>query len=429
MKHYATYSRSQDCFPANAPDTFISGKGCHVTAEDGREFIDFGMALRSVILGYCYPAVDEAAKKAIDKGVCFTRSNPYEGELREIITQDLKLGEKCKFGKNGSDATSNAIRLSRAYTGKKYVLIPRECPFFSTDSWFIGTTPVNDGILPEEYTYSKVFSYNNMTVDGTDIDDWISENKDVAAVIVDLATADNSKEKLQKIRDICTKHGVLLIMDEIITCFHTDLRGYQGLYGVKPDLSTYAKGMGNSYSISCVAGRKEIFDLGIRGKGSVFCASGTYFSETVGLSAAIACINELQNFSYYSCTGVKLTAWDYLKNIGSKIIDFIQSKIKEYNLETYVGINGFPSLPMMQWKTSEGLKAKTIFDTEMINQGICAPYWSPSLSHSFEDVAKTMGAIDVSLDVLKRVIFSGSFDEHIKAHCGNWVEKPVFRGK
>jgi hypothetical protein len=65
----------------------------------------------------------------------------------------------------------------------------------------------------------------------------------------------------------------------------------------------------------------------------------------------------------------------------------------------------------------------------MINQGICAPYWSPSLSHSFEDVAKTMGAIDVSLDVLKRVIFSGSFDEHIKAHCGNWVEKPVFRGK
>ena len=425
--HFATYSRSDDCFPNNAPRIFRSGFGCHVTAEDGKEFIDWGMALRSVLLGYCYKPVDDAVKAAIDKGISYTRSNPYEGELREIITQELKLGEVCKFGKNGSDATTAAIRLSRAYTGKKYILIPQECPFFSTDAWFIGTTQVNDGILPEEYKYSKVFSYNNMMVDGIDVDDWISENKDVAAVIVDLATADNSKEKLQQIRDMCTKHNALLIMDEIITCFHVGLRGYQGLYNIKPDLTTLAKGLGNGYAVSCIAGRSEILDLTIRGKGSVFAASGTYFSNTPELCAAITCIRELEKFSYFSCNDKKFDAWDYLKNIGGKIIDFTNNKIKAYGLDTYVEIGGFPSLPIMKWKTSEGLKAKTVFDTEMINQGILAPYWSPSLSHSFEDITITLEAIDASLDVLRRVISSGSFDNHIELKCGNWIERPVFR--
>ncbi len=423
-KYYATYSRSQDCFPANAPDTFVKGSGCHVTADDGREFIDWGMALRSVILGYCNPAVNEAVKKAIDKGVCFTRSNPYEGELREIITQELKLGESCKFGKNGSDATNAAIHLSRAYTGKKYILIPQECPFFSQGSWFIGTTPVNDGILPEEHAYSKVFSYNNMTVDGIPVEDWIAENKNVAAIIVDLATADNSKEKLQKCREICDKTGVLLIMDEIITGFRVDLRGYQGLYGIKPDLSTYAKGMGNGFSVSCVVGRKEILDLSIRGIGSVFCMSGTYFSDTVGLSAAIATIKELQNYRQYDYAyDEENNAYSRLKGIGGTIIDFVNSEIQNSGLQRFISIGGYPSCPMMKWND---IRLKTIFDWKMIERGVIMPYIAPSLSHDANDISKTLTVINESLDYVKFAMSYG-IDAYIDKICDGFVEKPVFR--
>lgn len=428
MTHYATYSRSNDCFPANCSDTFIKGFGCHVWSDDGREFIDWGMALRSVMLGYCYPAVDEAVKKAIDKGISFTRSNPYEGELREIICEELKLGETCKFSKNGSDATSNAIRLARAFTGKSYILIPKECPFFSTDSWFIGTTPVNDGILHCEHAFSKIFSYNDMTINGVDLDGWLTYNNDVAAIIVDLSTADNSKEKLQKVRDLCTRHGLLLIMDEIITGFRVGLRGYQGLYNIKPDLTTFAKGLGNGYAISCLAGRKDIFDLGIRGIGDTFCMSGTYFSCVDGLSAALATIKELMEWREFDFMGDSLkpsiiTAHDCLNATGNTIISWTKEYINNCGLSDHVSIGGHPTCPMMKWND---LRLKTIFDWKMIEQGILMPYIAPSLSHSKEDIYRTISAIDDAMDYVKYAL-TGDLDKFIDENCGGHVQKPVFR--
>jgi glutamate-1-semialdehyde 2,1-aminomutase len=341
----------------------------------------------------------------------------------------LKLGEVCKFGKNGSDATTNAIRLARAFTGKKYILIPKECPFFSTDSWFIGTTPVNGGILLEEHAYSKIFSYNNMMVDGTYIDDWICENKDVAAVIVDLATADNNKELLQKIRDITAKHGVLLIMDEIITGFRVGLRGYQGLYDIKPDLTTFAKGLGNGYAISCLAGRKDVFDHGIRDIGNTFCMSGTYFSCVDGLSAALATIKELAEWHSCEFLGDSLkpsliNAHDRLRIVGNSIITFINEYIKRYNLENFISMGGYPSCPMMKWSD---LKLKTVFDYSMIDNGILAPYWSISLSHSNKDVHETLAVVEESFYLLSKIILSRNIDDYIRNNCGDFVENPVFR--
>jgi glutamate-1-semialdehyde 2,1-aminomutase len=203
-RHFATYSRSSDCFPTNCPEIFTHAKGCHATADDGREFIDWGMGLRAALLGYCYPEVDEAVKKAIDKGVCFTRSNPYEGELREIITQELKLGEVCKFGKNGSDATHAACKLARAYTGRDIILIAEENPFISTADFFIGSTVVNGGIpwedpeTVEKYSYNKLLdiSYprsrcfdSNEKPKTTELE-WTCNAFKPAAIILDPATVD-----------------------------------------------------------------------------------------------------------------------------------------------------------------------------------------------------------------------------------------------
>ncbi|MFA5208325.1 MAG: aminotransferase class III-fold pyridoxal phosphate-dependent enzyme [Candidatus Paceibacterota bacterium] len=434
MKYYATYSRSQDCFPNNAPDTFISGKGCHVTATDGREFIDWGMALRAVLLGYCYPAVDDAAKKAIDKGVCFTRSNPYEGELREIITQELKLGEECKFGKNGSDATHAAVKLARAYTGRDIVLIAEENPFISTADFFIGTTPVNGGI-PKNQRVGK-YSYNDMFKKRCKISDtekiteleYLTFVNNVAAIMLDPATVDVTKEKLQYIRDLCDKYGCMFILDETISGFRYDIRGVQGLYGIKPDLACYGKGMGNGYAVSCLAGRKELFDLGLRGKGNVFLLSGTYFSNTPDLAAAIATIREIKNenvIMHLNQTGrflVNGISAAILKNNtqlsdGTYLSEHI--KIKCHGKEGTGIIEG--ANPLISFSYME---LKTLFDQCMIDQGILMPYIAPSFSHTLNDVAVTIEAAEIALTICRKAIDKGTAkDLLINGHC----EKPVFR--
>jgi len=432
MKHYATYSRSQDCFPANAPDTFIKGSGCHVTAEDGREFIDWGMGLRAVLLGYCNPKVDEAAKAAIDKGVCFTRSNPYEGELREIITQELKLGEVCKFGKNGSDATHAACKLARAYTGRDIVLIAEENPFISTADFFIGSTVVNGGI-PKDSTVQK-YSYSSMTVNervynpieggwrdnSIGIAEYVrSHSISIAAIILDPATVDVTREKLQYIRDLCDKYDCLMILDETISGFRYDIRGVQGLYGIKPDLACYGKGMGNGYAVSCLAGRKELFDLGLRGKGNVFLLSGTYFSNTPDIAAAIATIKELQEH--------KVT--NHIWAVGQRLAERLKTAIYNVGMDKYMQVNDFmPCNPSIAYATYDDnikpLEVKTLFDQEMIRQGVLMPYISISFSHGANEVNTTIEAAYNALAVCKKAIDNGNMrDLLIGGHC----QKPVFR--
>lgn len=427
--HYATYSRSDDCFPANAPRVFQSAKGCRVTADDGREFIDWGCALRSVLLGYCYPAVDEAVKKAIDKGISFTRSNPYEEELKELLKSIIPCAEVCKFGKNGSDATSAAIRLARAYTGKSYVLIAKECPFFSQHSWFIGKTDVNSGIRTGEYIQTKHFSYNDMAIDGYDIGAWLNvEHKDVAAIILDPSTVDITKEKLQYIRDLCDKYEIIMILDEVISGFRYSLNSVQGLYGVTPDLCTLGKAMGNGYSISALCGKKELFDLGLREKGNVFLLSGTYFSETTGLAASIATIKELIEWRVFDFMGDSLkpsiiTAHERLRATGNAIIAWTKEYINNYGLSACVSIGGHPTCPMMKWND---LRLKTVFDWKNIEQNILMPYIAPSLSISKEDLYNTIEAIKVSFEYVKSAL-DVDLDRFIDANCAGHVQKTVFR--
>ncbi|MDD5064946.1 MAG: aminotransferase class III-fold pyridoxal phosphate-dependent enzyme [Phycisphaerae bacterium] len=426
-KHYATYSRSNDCFSSNCPDVFTRASGCHVTADDGREFIDFGMALRSVILGYCYPKVDDAVKKAIDKGISFTRSNPYEGELKELLKAIIPCCEEVKFGKNGSDATSAAVKLARAYTGKDIVLIPEECPFFSTWDWFIADTPVSDGIPWDDST--RKYSYNKMTCCGVDLEKILKEEShNIAAIILDPATVDITKEKLQYIRGLCDKYGMVMILDEVISGFRYSLNGVQGLYGVVPDLCTLGKAMGNGYSISALCGRKELFDLGLRDKGNVFLLSGTYFSETTGLAASIATIKELMEWHSFASVGDRMkpsliTAHDKLKATGGAIIAFTREYIKKNGLEEHVSIGGFPACPMMKWKD---LRLKTIFDWKMIENGILMPYIAPSLSHDANETYKTLDTIDDAMSFVKYAL-TGDLDKFIDANCRGHVERPIFR--
>jgi len=427
MKHFATYSRSNDCFPANCPSVFTSAKDCHVTAQDGREFIDWGMSLRSVILGYCNENVDNAVIKAIQKGISFTRSNPYEEELRELIRSIIPCAEEVKFGKNGSDATSAAIKLARAFTGRDIVLIAEENPFYSQHDWFIGTTSFNDGIpycRECNGTITK-YSYNDLLIKTSDIWgredtkvtrlEWLCEAFRPAAIILDASTVDITKEKLQYIRDLCTKHGVIMILDEVISGFRYGISGVQGLYGVTPDLATFGKAMANGYSISALCGKRDLMQLGDREHGNTFLMSGTYFSNTPDLAAGIATIHEIRQ------KGVI----DHINNIGSNLCEGLQQAIDLHNMGEHVKFSP-ASRHCNPQLTFSSMELKTLWDQCMIERGILIPYISPSYSHTINEVEQTLEAADYALSVCRKAINERNVKELLlNGHC----ERSVFRKK
>ena len=135
-----TYSKGDDQFPANAPRFLERGDGALVWDGEGREFLDWSMALRAISLGYGHEEVNRAAVEQIAKGSNFGRPSYIETELAEDLVAQIPGMDMVKFAKNGSTVTTAAVKLARAHTGRDMVAVCRDHPFFSYDDWFIGTT-------------------------------------------------------------------------------------------------------------------------------------------------------------------------------------------------------------------------------------------------------------------------------------------------
>ncbi|MCI0611672.1 glutamate-1-semialdehyde 2,1-aminomutase, partial [bacterium] len=280
-----TYAKGDDQYPEQAPAFIARGKGSHVWDVDGNEFIEYGMGLRAVTLGHAYPSVVEAATRELQNGSNFTRPSSLELECAEQFLSLIENAEMVKFSKNGSDATSAAVRVSRAHTGRHMVAICAEHPFFSIDDWFIGTTEMNSGIPEAIRKLTVKFHYN-------DIDSLIElfykyENQ-IACVILEPATwMEPENGFLENVQTVCRKNNAVLIFDEMITGFRWDNGGAQKVYGIVPDLSTFGKGIANGFSLSALAGKKELMDLGgiLHERERVFLLSTTHGAETHSLAA------------------------------------------------------------------------------------------------------------------------------------------------
>ena len=157
-----TYAKGDDQYPERAPAFIAKGKGCHVWDVDGNEFIEYGMGIRTVTLGHAYPPVVEAAHKQMLLGDNFTRPAAIEVECAEEILSMIAGAEMVKFAKNGSDVTTAAVKLARAYTGRDLVAVCVDHPFFSVDDWFIGSTPMASGIPIAMRNLTVKFHYNDL---------------------------------------------------------------------------------------------------------------------------------------------------------------------------------------------------------------------------------------------------------------------------
>src|SRR6478672_2817518 len=156
-----TYAKGDDQYPQNAPPFIARGRGSHVWDIDGNELIEYGMGLRSVVLGHAFPSVLNEVRQELLNGSNFTRPSPKEVECAEMFLGCLPQMEMVKFAKNGSDATTAALKLARAFTGRDCVAICGDQPFFSTDDWFIGSTGMPAGVPDAIRQLTLKFRFND----------------------------------------------------------------------------------------------------------------------------------------------------------------------------------------------------------------------------------------------------------------------------
>ena len=414
-----TYSKSRYQFPANAPFAIVRGKGARVEDVEGRHFIDWGMALSSVILGYAYPPITEVIKEAVDNGTSFICPSFIEAETAELICEQIPSAQMVKFAKNGSDATTGAIRLSRAYTQKEMILRCANSPFLSVNDWFIADTSLSNGTTACDQSLIKNFVYGDRQGFDEIVDRY---DHKIACVILEPAIDQNPDIAfLSHLRAVCSKKNIVLIFDEIITGFRFHPKGLQFSTNILPDLSTFAKSIANGFSLSALVGKREIMQLGGLSEVSetqrVFLLSSTYGGETHHLQIARKNI-EILNADNYAVTG-------HIYSVGDKIRAGFEALTQKYGLTKRAQIRGLSCRLYLHFYDdaghSDGALA-TLFYQEMIKYGVLIQCINPSFSHTQREIDETIEAFDKALYTLSLAIA----ENRISAYLQSPIIKPIF---
>jgi glutamate-1-semialdehyde 2,1-aminomutase len=367
---------------------------------DGNEFIEYGMGLRAVTLGHAFPDVVEPAHTQMLRGDNFTRAATIELECAEAVLDLLPAAEMIKFCKDGSTATTAALKLARAYTGRDLVARCADHPFFSYDDWFLGTTPLDAGIPRSVAELTLTFSYNDVD----SVRRLFEENPGrVACVILEAERTEEPREGfLQGVRDLCHEHGALFVLDEMITGFRWHIGGAQAYYGLEPDLSTFGKAIANGFALSALVGKREFMERGgIRHDHErVFLLSTTHGAENHALAAAIATMRVYRERNVVEALFEK----------GDKLRAGIEAIAAELGLQDNFRILG--KSPNLVYATldEEGRPSpalRTLFLQETIARGFLMPSLVVSFSHRDEDVDLTIDAVGEALAVYRRALEDG----------------------
>jgi len=410
-----TYAKGDDQYPEQAPAFIARGKGCHVWDLDGNEFIEYGMGLRSVTLGHAFEPVVEAAYRQMRLGANFTRPAKVEVDLAETLLDLIDGADMVKFAKNGSDVTTAAVKLARAYTGRDLIAICGDQPFFSTDDWFIGTTEMDAGIPRAIKQLTVKFHYNDLDSLQKLFDEFPNQ---LACVVMEAEAAVPPTEGyLAQVKDLCEERGAVLIFDEMITGFRWHLGGAQKFHNVVPHLSTFGKAMGNGFAISALMGKREIMRLGglDHDRPRVFLLSTTHGTETHALAAS------LETLRIYREQNVV----DFLWKQGERLRALIHQSVAENRLAGFFEVVGRPCNLVFATSDQEGKRSeafRTLFMQELVRRGVLAPSFVVSFSHADADIDRTADAVNEA-----HVVYRKALDEGIDKYLDGRPVRPVNR--
>lgn len=395
-----TYAKGDDQYPSNAPAFIVRGQGCRIWDVKGREYIEYGMGLRTVTLGHAYPAVVEAVARQMQLGTNFNRPSPIEVECAEALLAMLPRADMVKFAKDGSTVVSAALKLARAHTGRTKVAICADHPFFSYNDWFMVTTGIPGGIPPDVANETLTFRYGDLN----GVERLFAEHPgEIACILLEPARTDEPTDGfLHKLRDLAHRHGALFVFDETVTGFRWAIGGGQEVYDLVPDLAAFGKALGNGFSISALTGKRELMELGgLRHVGErVFLLSTTHGAETHSLAAAVAVID------IYRSEDVIGT----LYRQGDRLAHGVRQAVAALGLERHFTLAGRPCALLYGTRDSAGQPSqtfRTLFLQELVKRGVLAPSFIVSYSHTNADIDRTIEAVAGALGVYRRALDEG----------------------
>ena len=319
----STFNKTNFFDNGKTPFCLKSGKGSIVKDVDNNKYIDFMNGLGCNLLGYNVPFINKAITREINNGVLLPIANELEVEVAKKLIRLIPSAEAVRFGKNGSDVLTQAVKLSRYITRRNNVLFGG---YHGWHDWVIGKTSRSGGIPEAEKKLSHKFIFNNMK----SIKELYKKlNGDVACIVMDLVARYYPEKKfLNEIRSFCNKKKIILVFDEIVTGFRIHKGGAQSFFKVKPDLSCFGKAMGNGVPISALVGKKKY----MKSFSKVFYAMN-FVADKSSLAAA------------------NITLKYYIKNNVAKEVNikgnFLKKKLSKilenYKLNNLIELQGMPS--------------------------------------------------------------------------------------
>jgi len=395
-----TYARGDDQYPEGMAPVIERGAGCRVWDIDGNEFVEFGSGLRANTLGHGFEPVVRAVQRYLADGVGFVRPHRLEREAAERLIDLIPSAEMVKFGVNGSDATSAAVKLARAYTGRDMIAVCRQHPFFSTDDWFIVTTPMSAGIPDSVRPLTVQFSYNDLA----SLEALFEVHPgQIAAVVLEAETVEPPAPGfLAGLRELCDRNGALLVLDEIITGFRWHERGAQYLYSIEPDLCTFGKGIANGLPLSALAGRRDVMRLGghVDDADRVFLLSLTAGGQPWALAAMLAVID---TFEQEGIAG-------QLHSIGADLRAEVQDAVAAAGLGDYFQLRGRDCNLVYVARDADGQPSqefRTLVLQEFLEHGILAPSFVVNAAHDPKAISQAVDAVTELMPVYRRALDDG----------------------
>lgn len=399
-----TISKKPEQFAFGTFPIYIQkGKGCRVRDVDGNEYIDYISALGPITLGYAYPATDRAVKRQLTDGVIFSVMHPLEVEAAKAIIEVVPCAEMVRFFKTGAEATSAAIRIARAYTGREKIAN------FGYHGWHDTWTarnayPQDRGVPAILKEYIIDFQYGDYDSEKS-LEAVLTKCRgEIAGIIMEpvVYSDTNCKEYLDYVRKLADKHKAVLIFDEIVTGFRLSLGGAQEYFGVTPDISCFAKGMANGLPIAATVGKKKMMEIA-----KELIISSTYGGETLSLAAVVASLAEYK----------KKNVIKHLWTQGNRLVNGLNRLAQETGLK--VEFKGF--VPMSKFDftyADENLNGNlhTLFLQEMAKRKILFRRGGLNFitySHKKDDIDETIKTASEVFKFLTCTITSGTVKEKL----------------
>ncbi|KUF08606.1 aspartate aminotransferase family protein [Leucobacter sp. G161] len=382
-----TFSKSTKTLPAGlAPLYSDRAKAGRIWDIDGNEYVDLMSALASVNLGYADSEINAAVAGQLERGTTISLTHPIEAEVAQLVIDLVPCAEKVKFGKNGSDATTAAIRIARAHTGRDHLVT---CGYHGWQDWFIGSMDSRSLGVPQAYAdLIHPTPYNDLGA----LEDLLSSQAVAAVVIEPMTFIWPEPGYLAGVKELAHRYGALLIFDEMVTGFRFAPGGAQEYFDVTPDLATFGKGIANGYPLSAVAGRAELIDV----LETAFI-SGTFGGELLSLTAAKVVLERIK--------GSDVVA--RVAQTGKELAQRVDSEIEAAGLGDVLSLQGHDAWKFLIWnpEAQEIDALKYLFMQEMSRNGVLMiATHNVTAAHDAADLDHVVAAYRATFAVLNEAI-------------------------